>query len=122
MLGKFGAGLAAAALASLALGSLVAPAPLAAQYGLPLSDDTSVAYLRAVGMRDLALAGLIVDGLRRDDRGKLSAVLSACAFVGACDFALVARGRGRRAGANLAIHGLGTTGLLAIVALIRRER
>jgi len=122
VLGKYGAGLAACALASLAVGSLVAPSPLAAQYGLPLSDDTSVAYVRAVGMRDLALAGLIFASLRRDDDRALEAVLAACAFVGACDFAIVLRGRGKGAGTSLAIHGAGTAGLIAISGLVRRSR
>lgn len=114
--------LVALAFVTLGAGSFVAPRALAGNYGLPVSDDTGVAYVRALGVRDLVL-GLLTGAflLARVPRGVLGVTVAFCALVGAGDFTLVAT----TPTANrkcLPIHGFGTVGLVVIWALLRRGR
>lgn len=121
MLGLTGASLVACGFVSLAFGSLLAPEALAETYGLPLEHPSGSSYLRAVGMRDLALGGLLFATLARGDRRAVAALLGWSAFVGATDFAIVAAARGREADRSLAIHGIGTIGLVVLTALVRGD-
>ena len=59
MIGSALSALVALAFIALGIGSYVAPKSLAENYGLPVSSATEIAYLRALGTRDLVL-GLLV--------------------------------------------------------------
>ncbi len=122
MIGSTLSTLVALAFVGLGAGSFVAPHALAKNYGLPISDATGVAYVRALGMRDLVL-GLLVGAflVARVPRGVLGITIALCALVGAGDFTLVAT----TSGANrkgLPIHGAGTAGLIVIWAFLRGGR
>jgi hypothetical protein len=120
MLGSLAAALAAASFLGLGAGSLVAPAALAQNYGLPVDDATGIAYVRALGMRDAVLGLVLLTFLVRGDRRALATSVGLSSLVGASDFTIVATRRGFQAPLSLAIHGTGTLGLLGIWALLRR--
>jgi hypothetical protein len=107
---------------ALGIGSYAAPTALAENYGLPVSNATEIAYLRALGTRDFAL-GLLVAGFLRSagNRDALRSALAVSALVAAGDFAAVFATRGPAAKAALAIHGGGFAGLLIIRELVARE-
>jgi len=104
---------------SLAAGALVAPTELAENYGLPVTGEPAVAYVRALGARDAVLGILILRFLATGARGSLGATVGLSALVGASDFSIVCAARGFDAKKNLAIHGLGTVGLVAVWAFVR---
>jgi hypothetical protein len=110
------------AFVSLGIGSYVAPRTLAENYGLPVSDDTGIAYLRAVGTRDLVL-GLLVGTFVRaaESRGALRATIAVSTLVAIGDFSIVFAARGLGAKGALAIHGSGVAGLALIGVLLARE-
>jgi hypothetical protein len=120
--GSILAGGAAAAFLALGAGSLAAPRALSENYGLPVDGPDQVAYLRALGMRDAVLGLIVAVFLARGAREPLATTLALSALVGAADFTLVFRARGRAAGSSLLIHGTGTLGLLAVAALVRAGR
>jgi hypothetical protein len=120
-LGNLGAALVAVAFLGLGAGSLADPRKLARNYGIPVDDAGSIAYVRATGMRDALLGALIFAFLRRDDRPALATTVGFSSFAGASDFALVATTRGTAAPLSLGIHGGGTLGLLALWTLLRAE-
>ncbi|GAC1311588.1 MAG: hypothetical protein NVS2B3_15300 [Vulcanimicrobiaceae bacterium] len=103
----------------LGAGAAVAPGALAENYGLPSDDPTAHAYVRGLGARDAVLGLLVLRFLIAKARGPLSATVAFSALVGASDFAIVYAARGRVAKRNLAIHGGGTVGLLAVSGLVR---
>ena len=122
MIGSTLSALVALAFVGLGAGSFVVPRALAANYGLPVSTPTGVAYVRGLGVRDLVL-GLLIGAflIARVPRGVLAVTVALCALVGAGDFTLVATtpGANRR---SLPIHGVGTAGLMVIWALLRAGR
>jgi hypothetical protein len=114
--------LVALAFLALGVGSYAAPAALAENYGLPVSNTTEIAYLRALGTRDFVLGLLVARFLRSaSDRDALRSTIAVSALVAAGDFAVVFRTRGPSAKAALAIHGSGIVGLLLIRELLARE-
>jgi hypothetical protein len=106
----------ALALMAIGLGALAAPRRSSRAYGLPADDDTSLAYVRALGARDLALGLMFLSAPR--ERRHLARSAGACALVAATDLTIVGRGRGRRASKSLLIHALGAAGLIWSIALI----
>ena len=121
MIGSALCALVSLAFVSLGIGSYVAPRTLAENYGLPVSDGTGVAYLRAVGTRDLVLGLLVARFLRSRERPALRATIAVSILVAVSDFCVVAAVRGLHAKAPLAIHGSGVLGLAAISALLARD-
>jgi hypothetical protein len=120
--GSFLSALVATAFLGLGAGALAAPLELAKNYGLPVDDATGIAYVRGLGMRDAVLGLIVVVFLARRERAALASTIGLSALVGASDFTLVATTRGAEAPkASLAIHGIGTIGLLAIWAILRAE-
>jgi hypothetical protein len=107
--GRALAALTALAFAGIGLGALAAPRSSSRGYGLPADDVTSLAYVRALGARDLVL-GLVLLSLRRERRHFARSV-GLCALVAAADLLIVANGRGLGAGKSLLIHTLGAAWL-----------
>ena len=122
LLGSLGATLVAISFLGLGAGSLAAPHALAENYGLPVEDETGIAYVRAVGMRDAVLGLVLLAFLVRREREPLAIVVGLSALVGASDFTIVGTRRGAAAPRSLAIHGTGTIGLIGIWALLRAQR
>ncbi len=104
---------------ALGVGAFVAPGKLSENYGLPTTDPAAYGYVRALGARDVVLGLIILTFLIAKSRGALGATVALCALVGASDFAIVYAARGTAAKSSLAIHGIGTVGLLAIWGVIR---
>lgn len=122
MIGSALCALVALGFVSLGIGSYVAPAALAQNYGLPVSNATEVAYLRGLGTRDLVLGVLVAKFLTSDEsRPALRSAIAVSALVAASDFAVVLGVQGVTAKKSLAIHGGGLLGLLAIRALLACE-
>ncbi|GAC1545975.1 MAG: hypothetical protein NVS3B16_16040 [Vulcanimicrobiaceae bacterium] len=119
MFGSLFSALAALSFLSLAAGAFVAPTALAENYGLPVENDAARAYVRALGARDGVLGLLVITFLIAKARRPLGATVGLSALVGASDFAIVYTTRGLDAKKNLAIHGVGTVGLLAVWGLVR---
>ncbi len=104
---------------ALGAGAYAAPAKLAENYGLPSADPTVHGYVRALGARDAVLGLIILTFLIAKSRGALGATVALSALVGASDFLIVYNARGTSAKSSLAIHGVGTVGLVAVWGLIR---
>ncbi len=119
MIGSIFSALVALSFFALGAGAYAAPAKLSENYGLPSEDPTAHGYVRALGARDAVLGLIILTFLISKDRGALGATVALSALVGASDFAIVYAARGKAAKSSLAIHGVGTVGLLFIWALIR---
>ncbi len=119
VIGSVLSALAALSFLGLGAGSLMAPGTLAENYGLPVRDETAFAFVRAVGARDAVLGLIVLTFLFSKARGPLGATVALAALIGASDFAIVYTTRGLAAKKNLAIHGLGTVGSLAVWSLVR---
>ncbi len=119
MIGSILSALVALSFLGLGAGSLAAPAKLSENYGIPVKDETGFAYIRALGARDAVLGLIIITFLIAKARGSLGATVALSALVGASDFAIVATTRGLGAKNSLAIHGVGTVGLLVVWGLVR---
>jgi len=102
-------------------GAIAAPRVLAANYGLPVDDPASVAYVRALGVRDLVLGALVATFLLSSNRAALRATIGLSAFVGVADATVVFRVRGWSARNNLAIHALGAVALCGTWMLLGCE-
>ncbi len=122
MIGSALSAVVALAFIALGIGSYVAPKSLAKNYGLPISSGSEIAYLRALGTRDLVL-GLLVGRflLAAEMRPALRSTIAVSAIVAAADFTAVLGVRGGTAKQALAIHGSGIVGLLFIRALLARD-
>lgn len=103
-------------------GAIAAPGFSSGQYGLATADATTLAYIRALGARDLVLGAIILALASGERREALPTVLAASALVGAADGTIVFLQRGTAAKQNLAIHAAGFVALIAAAALVRAER
>ncbi len=75
-------------------GAVLAPRFSAGQYGLPGTDPTALAFVRATGVRDALLGGLILASL--GDRAALRRTLAWSSLVGLADAGIVLARRGPR--------------------------
>jgi hypothetical protein len=108
----------AAGLCALGVGALVAPRPLARGYGIPAEDAVALSYVRATGVRDLAL-GMTLGALAfPESRALLATAVGASALVAATDYSLVTRMRPASLAAPL-VHGAGTLALLGLWVTLR---
>ena len=95
---------------------VAAPALGAAVFGIPAPDGAGLAYVRALGLRDLAL-GLYLLGLARfSSRRAVAVVLGATVVIPVGDMLLVFVWEGLSSPGHLLLHGL-TGGCCAAVAL-----
>ena len=83
-----------AGLLAVGAGAVVAPKPFATMFGLPTDDPVAVAYLRATGVRDAVLGGLIFAVL--DDPEALRRTLRFSSVIALADAGVVAATRGPR--------------------------
>ena len=85
---------------------VAAPAPGAAVFGIPVSDGPGLTYMRALGLRDLAL-GLYLLGLALfSSRRAVGVVLAATVAIPVGDMLLVLAREGLSSPGHLLLHGL----------------
>lgn len=118
MIGWVLVGLAAGGLVTVGTGALVAPRTSAFQYGIAVDDPRALAFIRAMGIRDLVIGVLL--GLLASTRSRalVAWALYATTLVAVLDFAVVtidrpttvARGETRRIPARV-LHAAGAIGL-----------
>ena len=125
MIGSVLCGAIALGLVGIGVGALVAPGMSAGQYGIAVADPRALAYLRAMGVRDLVLGIVIALVLALGSAALLAASVAACALVALVDFALVLvdpRPATSPPGAprvlSLTLHAGGALGLIGAALLV----
>ena len=110
-----------AAFLVLGIGFASAPRFGAWLFGIEAAEGSALAYVRALGFRDVALAlyifGLIALGTRRG----LSVVLAASLVIPACDVALVLSVSGWSSIGQVFVHLAGAAGLAAVSFWLRLD-
>lgn len=125
MIGWILAALAAIALMVIGVVALVAPRTSATQYGILVDDPRALAFIRAMGVRDLVIGVLL--GLLATGRSRplVASALYATTAVAIVDWILVtidgrAGSRGeRRGGPSRLLHLAGGLGLLLAGAVLQ---
>ena len=85
---------------------VAAPALGAAVFGIPAPDGAGLAYVRAVGLRDLALALYLIGLALFSSRRAVGVVLAATVVIPAGDLLLVLAWEGLSSPGHLLLHGL----------------
>jgi len=100
------------ALALIGIGvlALAAPRPSARQYGIAVDDSRALAFIRAMGVRDLVIGVLLLLLASAGRRELLAWGMVASAAIAVVDFAVVSAA-GARTGARV-LHAGGAIGLL----------
>lgn len=129
MIGMILCGVAALGLLGIGIGAIVAPAFSAGQYGIAVADARALAYLRAMGARDLVLGIVLTLLMALGSSALLAASVAACALVAIVDFAVVFADRrpgsappGVPRGLSLTLHAGGVIGLLAAAVMVALGR
>lgn len=129
MIGMILCGVAALSLLGIGIGAIVAPAFSSGQYGIVVADARALAYLRAMGARDLVLGIVLALLMALGSSALLAASVAACALVAIVDFAVVLADRrpvaappGVPRGLSLTMHAGGAIGLLAAAVLVALGR
>ena len=106
-------------------GALWAPRRWAALYGIVLDDRRALAFIRAMGVRDIAIGGLLAVIAYQRARTALGWGLFLTAVVALADYVVVAADRraatpGSRAHARdtRVLHATGAVGLVVVACLV----
>ena len=100
---------------------LVAPRLGAALFGLPAPEGSALAYLPAIGLRDLAFGLYLFALARLGNPSTVGAVLAITVLIPAGDVAIVAHERGLDSPGHLLLHGASGLTLAAAAAWVHRE-
>jgi hypothetical protein len=111
------AGVGAVCVLGIGAAALVWPKRSTSTYGIPADDADTLAYVRAAAARDLVMGTFILWAALADDRKAMETGLAACIIAPAADLILARSRRGTIP--QLAIHGSGVVGVLAVWALLR---
>jgi hypothetical protein len=122
MIGSIVAALGGFAFFALGIGALVAPGLSSAQYGLPATDRIALAFVRAVGARDLVLGIIVLLLLATRNRSALELVLGVSTLAAAGDALAVAGGRRDAGPDQFGVHIGGAAALLLAWQLVRSGR
>lgn len=129
MIGMMLCGVATLGLLGIGMGAIVAPAFSSGQYGIVVADARALAYLRAMGARDLVLGIVLVLLMALGSSALLAASVAACALVAIVDFAVVFADRrpataqpGMPRSLSLTLHAGGAIGLLAASVMVALGR
>ena len=126
MLGSFLSAVVIISLLAIGCGGIVAPRIGAAQYGIVLDDRRSLAFLRAMAVRDLVIGGLLGLLALRASREALGWGMGISVVVAALDFVLVVADRrtalhpapvGTRMAAPV-LHAAGAAALVGTAAVL----
>ncbi len=121
MIGLTLAGLVALGLIGIGVGALVAPLASSRQYGIVLDDARGLAFIRAMGVRDLVIGVLVLLLVGTGRPGLLALGMAASAAVALLDFAVVSADPSARPKARL-LHGAGALALLVAALVIATGR
>ena len=110
----------AAAAGLLAVGALgvAFPVPLAQSVGVPLNDKSAVVFVRATGVRDLALGAVLLAASLRGAGGVLLVGIIACLAISIADFVNAFFGGDRVLHRQHVVHIGGAALFAAILALL----
>ncbi len=108
----------------LAVGALgvIFPAPLAQSFGMPLEDRAAAVFVRATGVRDLALGAVVLAASLRGAGGVLLVAVIACLAISLADFANAFWGGDRVLHRQHVVHIGGAAFFAAILALLLSMR
>lgn len=123
MVGWILSAIVALSLVLIGTGAIVAPRVSAAQYGIVLDDPRALAFIRAMGVRDLAIGVLFALLLQTQARDVLAWSMIAVVPIAATDLLVVTwdrRATGSARGLDRArlLHAAGAIGLLATAAVL----
>ena len=130
MIGLVLTGLVVFGLIGIGVGALVAPRAASRQYGILLDDARSLAFIRAMGVRDLVIGVFVLLLASTGRRDLLALGMAASAAVALLDFAVVSGDRApgatpaqaaTRSPARL-LHGGGAIALLVAALVIATGR
>ena len=99
-------------LLGIGVGALVAPRASAQQYGIVLDDSRALAFIRAMGVRDLVIGVLLLLLASTERRGLLACGMVAAAAIAVVDFVVVSRSRPPPPARTRLLHAGGALGLL----------
>lgn len=120
MIGLAVTGLVALGLIGIGVAALIAPHASSRQYGIVLDDSRALAFIRALGVRDLVI-GVLLLLLASSGRHELLAWgMAASAAIALLDFVVVSAA-GARASAR-ALHAIGGVGVLIAALVIATGR
>lgn len=104
----------------LAVGALgiVFPVPLAQSFGVPLNDEAAAVFVRATGVRDVAIGAILLAAALRGAGVVLLVAAIACLFISVADFVNAYIGSGRELHRQHVVHIGGALLFAADVALI----
>ena len=120
MIGLAITALVALGLIGIGVGALVAPRPSSQQYGIASDDTRALAFIRAMGVRDLVLGVLLLILAAAGRRDLLAWGMAATAAIALVDFALVSAAGARTAARTL--HAVGGIGVLVAALVIATGR
>ncbi len=116
MVGLVLTGLVALSLIGIGCFALLAPGASAGQYGIVVQDPRALAYLRAMGVRDLVIGVLLLLLVGAGHRELLALGMAAAAAIAVVDYVVVSRDG--TTGRALLMHGGGAAGLLLAALVI----
>lgn len=104
----------AATLIVVGVGAIIAPRQSAAVYGTPLGQDDKVVFVRAAGIRDAIIGGLLFNLSDKARRRDFSMACTWLALIALADALSVFSERGFAAKRNLVLHLSGAAGLFLL--------
>ncbi len=126
MIGWWLVAAAAVALVAIGAGAVVAPRMAAAGYGIVVEDPRALAFIRAMGVRDVAIGALLALLASTRSRALVAWGLYATTLVALLDFVVVAADRPtahpRASGSGVSarvLHAAGAVGLAVAGALVQ---
>lgn len=117
MIARKFAGLGSVAVLAIGAAALTWPRQSTFTYGIPNDDADTLAYVRAIAVRDLVMGAFVFWAALDDDRKAMEAGLAACIIAPLADLVLAKQRRGNIP--QLFIHGAGVLGVFATWALLR---
>ncbi|HLI97695.1 MAG TPA: DUF4267 domain-containing protein [Candidatus Baltobacteraceae bacterium] len=94
------------------------PAPLAQSFGMPLNDRSAAVFVRATGVRDVAIGAVVLASSLRGAADVLLVAVIACLVISLADFANAFFGGDRILHRQHVVHIGGAALFAAILALL----
>lgn len=98
--------------------ALVLPARLARAYGLPAAERVAFAFVRATGVRDVALGTILLAALIGGSEFLLRVIVATGGIIALADFALAFTGAGRKMQPQHATHLAGAIAFAVIFVFL----